>query len=454
MSPPWLPDFIARWYDDFRLGFPFDELDDWEACSNKALNYYRQRLCQDPNTAALELDNFIQTGNYQTLEERRFRALRLASDVFHEMGFRNRRIAGGEGWAFLRTHWLRNGNLLRDGDGLLLPREHYPYDWSWNIDPSAHTPEGCFDGFARWSPHDNPNLKLRSSVLTFTSVPGIDKTLRIAVVPLIDSMTDLQFIPDDSNPNSPKFRVTPLPTVEASALLALERSADAECDIVLFPELCLTPAAQGAIGKQLLRQARTRPWLVVAGSAATPVGGGSTGHHNRSLVFDNQGRIVLSHHKMHRFTMDVPQQDRYSICGALGGVDRIEDMQITPIEMEILDTHAGRLAVLICEDLSVPTFVEPLIAKLGLDWLLVPVLDGCQRPGRWTERYGNRYAGMGAAVVVATSLSMARQHLESQGITGNPGIGLIVVPTRNGPTANTIACVSHDQPTYFDLPVW
>jgi predicted amidohydrolase len=454
MTTPWLPDYIAQWYDDFVEGQPYADVDRWRFQGESLIETWKPLLIANPHSEAAKLDKIIHKGRFLSENERRFQALRVASSVFHEMGFRFIKQFGGKEWDEIRTHWWRTGNLLLKKSGHLLPKEALPYTWSWNLFPPPHSVESYFRDFVRWRPSDHPKHTIRVTVLPEHSTPELaGGPLRVAVIPLVESMTAFH-IEVNPDPTYPIFSMS-LNDPDAlglAALKALERSAAANCDIVVFPELCLTPHIQ-----ELLRERLTilgdRPWLVVAGSARTPAGRATGGHFNQALVF-NKGRLVLSHHKQYRYSMDIGQQERYGLLDALGGeVNRTEDMEVEPFEIEVLDMPAGRLAILICEDLSIEDVVEPLVVKLGLDWLFVPVLDGCQMRTRWPARFGVKYAEKGACVVVATSLSLVQQHLLSMSAPRpGPGVGLVVVPTSSGPKVEVIESTEHDRPSYVVLP--
>lgn len=456
MADPWLPDYVAQWYDDFRVGYPYAKLAEWEGLGYPAEKTYLPGLKLHPHSTAVKLDRYIHGDGPSEEAQRRFHALRLVSRVFHEVGFRVRKENAGVEWNSLRHHWIANGNLLSAKAGYLLPREKRPYDWSWNVGLPSHTVESCFDSFARWVPSDHPNYKV--TVTFLPSTPGLlldERSLKIAVVPLVESIGDFSIANVDTNPVNPLFRVSlkSPDVISKAARTALDSAIREECDIVVFPELCLTEAIQNELGERLRAAGGKRPLLVVAGSAPTPVGGASTAPYNQALVFDCQGTRVLKHHKLNPYWMSGEEEDRYGLAEAFGRVGRYEEIAVDPFEIQILDTEVGRLAVLICEDLSALDVFGSLVVKLGLDWLLVPVLDGCQMPNRWTARFGQRYAEKGACVLVATSLSFVTQHLAATpGTSMRPGVGLLVVPTPSGPDLRILYSAGHDQPAIEYLP--
>lgn len=445
MPDPWFPDYVCRWYDEFQAGYPYEEIDRWERGGVAVSRSWKPRFKRAPNDQAAAAEVFLQNGT-GTRAERLFHLLRIASDLFKEIGFRFVRENGGSGWRSIRSHWVKTGNLLRFEQGHLLPREVLPYDWAWTIDPPRHTTEGHFQGFVRWHPTVHlKNLLVRVSVVPATQVPALPAPLRIAVVPLVARLADFDVVPDDSDPNFPRFRMglkSPDDLTKA-VVRALQSSIVQECDIVVFPELCFTPPMQQYLGGWMQGTATERPWLVVAGSAHTPLPGAGAGFHNKALVFDNRGNLILSHHKLNRYSISVDEEGRYGLAEAFKYLDRTEDMVTTPNQIEVVDTPAGRFGVLICEDLAVEDFVSPLIRNLGLDWLLVPILDGCQTDWRWPAHYGRKYAERGAAVVIATSLSLVEQH-RLQLPAGTPrGVGLVITPASR-PKVQVLVSDRHD----------
>lgn len=459
MSDPWFPDYVARWYDEFRVALPYPDsvIANWTRNSTATIRTYKERLIDQPHSTAVELDEFVKSGTSMlSAPERRYHALLCAAEVFRSVGVRRVRLAGGEEWHLLRRHWQENGNLLSDDvKGYLLPMEPRPHRWAWRYKPQRRTEEDYFKEFVRWRCEDSPNYTIKVSVIPETYVWSgwPNNRLRIGVVPLVGSVEDfdVRFWGEDVGTPCFSMSVKDSAAVRDDALRALEASAKDGCDIVVFPELCLTPEIQESLRERLVTLG-DYPWLVIAGSARTPVDkGGVTAHYNQALAFDQSGKQKLAHHKQYQYSMTVGEQKRYGLLEAFGQLERMEDMEVEPFELEILDTDIGRIAVLICEDLSVTHVVERLVIKFGLNWLFVPVLDGCQKPDRWTAHFGRQYAKSGTCVVVATSLSLARQDLSSAGTPGPPGVGTVVIPQKRGSPVTILASDEHDKPVYVDF---
>ncbi len=467
IKDPWLPDFVARWYDELLSALRLDKDVHYEDISKWTRDHYYAKityyklLLEKPNSEAHRLYNYVENSDRGTKVERCLYALMVVNDLFCYVGFRIPRHPSPE-WKQIRDFWVDHGNLLRSSVGYLVPREACTCSWGWPLYTPDHELDCYFDYFRRWSPDDTWKYKVEIKVLPASKVslfPQLQDRLRIAVVPLVSSIKDMNVKSiKDSVPPSYSVTLADPAAIQDAALRALQECAANECDVVVFPELTMTPEIQNALGRQRRKIAQLRPYLIVAGSAHTPAKiKGKKCFHNQSLIFDNEGNSVLKHHKLHKYTMSNREQDRYGFLDALGYLDCCEEMTEQPSSIEIIDTILGRIAVLICEDLSVHKFVERLIEKFAIDLLLVPVLDGMQDNNRWTARYGKRYAEIGAGVVVATSLSLVTQHLKHLKATGKattsakPSVGLIVVP--HSGALRILESTKHDQPVFIDIPL-
>jgi predicted amidohydrolase len=251
------------------------------------------------------------------------------------------------------------------------------------------------------------------------------------------SMEDLHCDTVDDPSGRRAFRVQPKRPAEvvATARQLIQRAGEIGCDLLMFPELCLTPEGQQQLADVLRTTTHRfggRPWLVVAGTSHTVATGGA-GLWNRSLVFHGSGSEILAHNKLFPYVMSSSEADRYGIGEALRWEPRVEDIVVEPHRLEILECPLGRCAVLICEDFSNHEFVEAIVKELEIDWLLVPVMDGVQNKVRWTAKYAYRYAeDYGANVFVGTCGALPRAHREfclSTGLT-DPGTGLALLVQR------------------------
>ncbi len=126
-------------------------------------------------------------------------------------------------------------------------------------------------------------------------------------------------------------------------------------------------------------------------------------------------------------------------------------------EFEILDCALGRVAVLICEDLSNQITFGSIVQEFEIDWLFVPVMDGAQTKKRWTAKYAKRFAeDSGTSVLVTTCgalVSAHRAYLVSKG-QRDPGhlCGLLAFRKPFDLAVKTFASdLAHDEVTVIRL---
>jgi predicted amidohydrolase len=168
---------------------------------------------------------------------------------------------------------------------------------------------------------------------------------------------------------------------------------------------------------------------VIAGSARTPViKGADTVHYNQSLIFDHDGKQKLAHHKQYQYSITIGEQQRYGLLDAFGQLEPNGRYGgSNPSSLRFLILRLARIAVLICEDLSVEHVVEPLIVQVWSQWLFVPVLDGCQRLDRWTANFG-RPVRQARSVCCGRNLSQSGPEAPTQyegNTTQIPGVGTV-----------------------------
>jgi predicted amidohydrolase len=443
MTDPWLPDYVSEWFDAFAREYNHPEIQKIGRGSLRVVDKWLTQLLGDPHGTARYLDAELKKLSGSALVKDRYCALRAASLAF-EMGgfFSSPRDYGCDAWDDLRNYWRRSGNLLREGKGLLLPKRERTYPWFPRRNDRRHGPEVYFNGFARVPDEllrDINEVNVRVMVDLVGNAAKLRRRLVIGVAPLIETLEELVFEFVDKEGGRLAYRVAPTTKVdwEARARSLLAEAAAAEVDVLLFPELCFSTATQAAVG-EIVRQTAVRlehPFLVLAGSAHTPVGGTSSDFHNRAIVYDSSGFEVLRHNKLFIYEMSTGEQERYGVAAGFSARDREEDIVTASRRLEVLETPMGRIAVLICEDLSVTQVLLPLVAALELDWLLVSVMDGAQTSWRWTARRAEEYANHGTAVVVVTCRALVephRKYAKSRDYSDpGEGIGVVVYPSKS-----------------------
>jgi predicted amidohydrolase len=144
----------------------------------------------------------------------------------------------------------------------------------------------------------------------------------------------------------------------AELVLLPENVSMLEPDTALWREKALTEEGHPALAafRALAREADL--WLLI-GSLAIRLSGDKVA--NRSILLDNQGRIVARYDKIHLFDVDLD-----------GGESYRESESIAPGDRAVIaDTPWGRLGMSVCYDLRFPHLYRSL-AKAGADFLSIP----------------------------------------------------------------------------------
>ena len=155
----------------------------------------------------------------------------------------------------------------------------------------------------------------------------------------------------------------------AKALSMIDEAASRGADIVVLPEMFLSPYEPAAIRSSAayvqgavndLKEASARLGVyIVAGSM--PMDGDGNRHFNSSLVFDRDGQVVFRHDKMHLFD-----------CTPPGGPRVKESDFILPGEnYGTFDTPWGKASVIVCYDIRFTPTIQ-LLADQDIRLLFVP----------------------------------------------------------------------------------
>ncbi|MBZ5682043.1 MAG: hypothetical protein LAO24_18245 [Acidobacteriia bacterium] len=255
---------------------------------------------------------------------------------------------------------------------------------------------------------------------------GLRGPLKIAVVPTIhDAKGDtsglkllpgpLCIVPVDGS----KFVVRVEDKPDFGPLVkSVENSLRTLCQrgthVIVFPELVIPDPVLAKIQETLLSLTKAGspgPFLVVAGSFGRP-GPQRGDDYNTAVVLNGRGTVLFRQRKMHAYTMYPYEQPRYSLDKLFGGKPRTEQMQLAPRELVVCDSpQTGfRFSILICEDFCQAKPGPNLIAEMGGNLVLSPVMAGSL-----TEKSGffssakSLVDTAGAAVVVGNSCALPSQ---------------------------------------------
>lgn len=244
--------------------------------------------------------------------------------------------------------------------------------------------------------------------LTVVAQPGKGRTVRFEVpaprhflLPP-DRIDKVGLAPIAEDPDDLRFHVSSrgdrayLDTVPGSGDLAARIRAtvvsmlDDGAGLILLPELVTPVGAAEELQAVLSRRgASETPALIVAGSGASALSEAAVSRpYNEAVLLSSGGKRIGRQRKMHLFNMGPERMEGCSITPAVGfeGKPHMEDATVGS-ELVIYDLQGlGRVMLLICEDFQQLTPGGEIAVASRPDWILAPVLDIGQQPGRWTHR--------------------------------------------------------------------
>lgn len=253
-----------------------------------------------------------------------------------------------------------------------------------------------------WAAHRLQRLDLSFDAGELTTGP------LVACAPMIGHLDELDcaVIEHDGyrsyriRPAAPAALLNRLPDV----LDGLDRSGAV---IGLLPELTLSPLTLEGWRTLLAktpRPAESRLRIIVLGTGHLEA---STPPPNRAVVVDrDSGSILATQDKTYGFTLEAVHLKQWNLKQCLGS-ERIDEDMLAGKGLCFLETDAGRLLVLICQDLSKPFALGSHVAAFGPSCILTPVFSKPMRAQRWEHKHALDYASqVGSVVAVANSLAV------------------------------------------------
>lgn len=175
----------------------------------------------------------------------------------------------------------------------------------------------------------------------------------------------------------PKFKIAVIQirteTDKAATMLKAERmiaeAASNGAEIVVLPEMWSCPyskkyfhafadAENGGSVAEMSRWARENGVILVGGSVPEKDGDEL---YNTCFVFDEQGRQIARHRKVHLFDVDIE-----------GGIRFKESNSFAPgHEVTVFDTRFGKMGVIVCFDIRFPE-LSRAAAKRGAEVIFCP----------------------------------------------------------------------------------
>ena len=240
--------------------------------------------------------------------------------------------------------------------------------------------------------------------------------LRFSFSPVLMQIEDLVIETGRGLPGLPDanwYRVRPNTEVIKARIPDILAAMDAaNCQVGLLPEAAINPELLN--DWQVCLRNTPRPatsslrWLMV-GSGPFPVEHREVEPTNSAfLLHRDTGSILLRHDKFAPFNFDVGQPERWGLAGQLSADPPIHEAIYQGQRGSMLESHIGRVAILICEDVT--RHGEPVADALtiaGPSLLLVPVLARITKRYFWEEYAAQRHVGLvGATVAIANSLAI------------------------------------------------
>lgn len=278
------------------------------------------------------------------------------------------------------------------------------------------------------------------------------ETRRIAIAPLSETIGDAQI---RLTPDQRRYGVRP--NHPADRLEAIVQKALAErADVLLIPELCVPDSQLDILAKAVREQnalalANDDPLLqyVFAGVAGEPIDL-TDRHKNFVVILNAAGEEITRQDKLFPWDLRGDQIQKFGILrdhpSAVAPL--MEDIKL-PEEFRIIDLPGlGRLANLICADMSQGFPSDWFLSNLQVDWLHAPLMDqslcwtfDTRGPlGPWIVQRSHCAAQSGQTrVLVTNSISLTLRVNETNALAGDDrqfsdcAVGLFVKGDRGVP---------------------
>lgn len=245
-----------------------------------------------------------------------------------------------------------------------------------------------------------------------------DEPVEVGCAPLMESYDDVR-VGFAERAARTVYRLDPADSaaVRARIRTIVRRLDEAGARIAVLPEATLSDGLLEVWKEAAFDTARKGGPLRLLMLGSGPLGGGDP-PPNRAVLIDRwTGEELLVQDKLSPFVLGEQQLRDWALPGAPGAGTAEED--ITPGgTVRLLDCSLGRLAVLICEDLSRAERWDRELMAAGASHLMVPIFSKPILRFRWEEQNAQRQVNtLGAWVVVANSLVVGN------GMTPNPADG-------------------------------
>lgn len=146
-------------------------------------------------------------------------------------------------------------------------------------------------------------------------------------------------------------------------------------DTTQFPEYAETEQAE--TWQFLSKLARENHWYVVGGSIPEI---SNDRYYNTSYTFDQAGKQIGKHRKMHLFDIDIVNGQRFMESDILSAGN----------ELTIIDTEFGKIGVAICYDIRFPEMMRLMVLEQA-DFIFIPAaFNMTTGPAHWEILFRTR----------------------------------------------------------------
>ncbi|WP_329521751.1 hypothetical protein [Spirillospora sp. NBC_01491] len=311
------------------------------------------------------------------------------------------------------TNWTIDGRLNGPGSpGALLPRCAFPGR------PRGLRSKAEFFGVHRIPPAEWE--KIDHIRLPAVNDPHFarERPVTVGCAPMLESFDDVE-IEFERRHGMTVYRLRP---VDSAALRGriktiIRRLDESGAQIAVMPEVALSETMLEQWKEEAFDTAgrdRERHPLRFLMLGTGPLGGGDP-PPNRAVLIDRwTGEELLVQDKLSGFTLDAAQMRLWRLPGA-PRTGTAEEYAAPGSTIRVLDSSLGRLAVLICEDISRTVGWERELQSCGVSHLLVPIFSKPIMEYRWEQQAAERQVGsLGTWVTVANSLAIGRAIPESE----------------------------------------
>jgi hypothetical protein len=262
----------------------------------------------------------------------------------------------------------------------------------------------------------------------FTSIPNVhlptlrrDDQLTVACLPFLNSADDIMFA-TEARFGIVRYQLAPSSSPDLIERIdpAIESLDQSGAVIGLLPEGALSGALLDVWKKRLRATSGRRSNLAIVIVGSGPVTDGKP-PPNRAVALTRHGQELWSQDKLCDFTLVSAATKQWGFAD-IHGQNAFED--ITRGEkLVVVETNAGRFAILICEDLQRSDTRHVVPRDFGVTHIFSPVFDAPLDEKRWERFAAERHLQWGGSrVAVSNSRVVGNPHGTDDAILTSIGV--------------------------------